>query len=799
MWGPPPAVPYLQQGYNSFPPATQPGFGSWQANPDGQKTSFVQSGEDQASLARIPASGSISAPQELPPAYAKFLREQQQQQQHSQMFSQQSTQLSDAFAKPGPGSSAMHLSMSNGSASQTAYDASFMNAFTGPEVSANSLGSWSNILQSGLSSMLSRGSKGELYGRDEYLMRLLGSGRPPLPPNVSKPTPVAPIPQRLTSSQPEPNIGQALSASLHRHEPSSDNGRTNNLAGPNQGFHAAQNSQNPGQASQRAPSQQSNEPKHGDVHKASDRKEQGTASLTGAQSIRQALGEPTFNRVRSVILSQQETFMHQIFELHRVVAVQRHLVAVCDRPDVLKKEIQRLEYEAQQQSLLKQQQKLAAEQQYAWEMYCRGLQASQARPPFNPLVPPPPFPQGLLPPPGAKPQQQDTSGNTYSQATPLPFNTASRQLTPQQQPSLSEQAPESVATPVMQPQPPLMPQAPPMPQPVMPPPQALPLMFPNLPPYPPVLAPPAGPRPTLQQQLQAGFDPLTAWYAQYYGRNQAGPHLGPPQPHPQPPIVPSGPSGGANPSQPPPHHHHQQQQEEEPRRWWQDPEQVFGPACVPGMVTVHAEAARQALMAAGGGEVNSKQVEKLISGRHGNDSPPAAPSTATRALSHKDVPIKKRRLPQAFSAQHQPQEPVLALPHQFGSGLPDRGASAPSQLMVGGRGTSKGSGKKAKEGGGKRKAGKGPAATEASPNMSRVCAVPNKPAKVRKQRAPTSPGLAHAESVGSENTKSTPPNREVNSATTQQPTLQQQPAVQPQHPPEEKAAGILLSLGHQSS
>lgn len=55
------------------------------------------------------------------------------------------------------------------------------------------------------------------------------------------------------------------------------------------------------------------------------------------------LGTAAFNRLKGLVLQHQETVLEQTFALHRVVALQRHLVAVCKQPELLAQETARLE------------------------------------------------------------------------------------------------------------------------------------------------------------------------------------------------------------------------------------------------------------------------------------------------------------------------------------------------------------------------------------------------------------------------------------------------------------------------
>ena len=61
--------------------------------------------------------------------------------------------------------------------------------------------------------------------------------------------------------------------------------------------------------------------------------------------MRHKLGPEQFTRIRNMLLEHQEAFMSQIYELHRIVGLQKHLTAMCERPDLLASEVFRLQME----------------------------------------------------------------------------------------------------------------------------------------------------------------------------------------------------------------------------------------------------------------------------------------------------------------------------------------------------------------------------------------------------------------------------------------------------------------------
>ena len=61
------------------------------------------------------------------------------------------------------------------------------------------------------------------------------------------------------------------------------------------------------------------------------------------RDMQRRLGTAAFNRLKGLVLQHQETVLEQTFALHRVVALQRHLAAVCKQPELLAQEVARLE------------------------------------------------------------------------------------------------------------------------------------------------------------------------------------------------------------------------------------------------------------------------------------------------------------------------------------------------------------------------------------------------------------------------------------------------------------------------
>jgi len=59
----------------------------------------------------------------------------------------------------------------------------------------------------------------------------------------------------------------------------------------------------------------------------------------GGAQVRLRLGDGGFAAVRAKVMAQQEVFVQQMYELHRVATRQRHLQTTCDRPAALRAEI----------------------------------------------------------------------------------------------------------------------------------------------------------------------------------------------------------------------------------------------------------------------------------------------------------------------------------------------------------------------------------------------------------------------------------------------------------------------------
>lgn len=73
-----------------------------------------------------------------------------------------------------------------------------------------------------------------------------------------------------------------------------------------------------------------------------------TQAAFEAADIRVRLGDDAFYEMRTLLLTHKEAFMQQLFELHRMAGLQKHLVAVCEQPARLRAEVQFLEQEAAQ-------------------------------------------------------------------------------------------------------------------------------------------------------------------------------------------------------------------------------------------------------------------------------------------------------------------------------------------------------------------------------------------------------------------------------------------------------------------
>lgn len=55
--------------------------------------------------------------------------------------------------------------------------------------------------------------------------------------------------------------------------------------------------------------------------------------------VKERLGEAGFAAVRRQVMAQQEVFVQQMYDLHRVATRQRHLQTICERPQALRAEI----------------------------------------------------------------------------------------------------------------------------------------------------------------------------------------------------------------------------------------------------------------------------------------------------------------------------------------------------------------------------------------------------------------------------------------------------------------------------
>ena len=55
--------------------------------------------------------------------------------------------------------------------------------------------------------------------------------------------------------------------------------------------------------------------------------------------VKARLGDAGFATVRAKVMAQQEVFVQQMYEMHRVATRQRHLQMACERPNALRAEI----------------------------------------------------------------------------------------------------------------------------------------------------------------------------------------------------------------------------------------------------------------------------------------------------------------------------------------------------------------------------------------------------------------------------------------------------------------------------
>lgn len=54
------------------------------------------------------------------------------------------------------------------------------------------------------------------------------------------------------------------------------------------------------------------------------------------------IGQEAFSALRDAVLEHEETFVEQIYDLHRLIRRQRHLEANCKQPAAYNAELQRL-------------------------------------------------------------------------------------------------------------------------------------------------------------------------------------------------------------------------------------------------------------------------------------------------------------------------------------------------------------------------------------------------------------------------------------------------------------------------
>ena len=61
--------------------------------------------------------------------------------------------------------------------------------------------------------------------------------------------------------------------------------------------------------------------------------------LPQCAQVKARLGDAGFAVVRAKVMAQQEVFVQQMYEMHRVATRQRHLQMACERPHALRAEI----------------------------------------------------------------------------------------------------------------------------------------------------------------------------------------------------------------------------------------------------------------------------------------------------------------------------------------------------------------------------------------------------------------------------------------------------------------------------
>ncbi|KAK9836288.1 hypothetical protein WJX81_002210 [Elliptochloris bilobata] len=76
------------------------------------------------------------------------------------------------------------------------------------------------------------------------------------------------------------------------------------------------------------------------------------SALPLAHLVKARLGAVVFAAVRAKVTAQQELFVQQMYEMHRVATRQRHLQAVCERPQALRAEIALQVTEARQRETM---------------------------------------------------------------------------------------------------------------------------------------------------------------------------------------------------------------------------------------------------------------------------------------------------------------------------------------------------------------------------------------------------------------------------------------------------------------
>jgi len=180
--------------------------------------------------------------------------------------------------------------------------------------------------------------------RDEYLTRLL-RGPGPRPPSQKKwpapPTSATP-PTTTTAPAMQPKVKPSGPGSGSQSEPSSQanyppttmtttemtttttaHGGGQAEAPQPQGFRPAKPQARkrplPPPTLLQEPGSTSKQPRHEAHHAGAD-----TVSRVSAEGVKSMLGEEDFYRIRSLIINQQEDFMQQVWELHRVYRLQQH-------------------------------------------------------------------------------------------------------------------------------------------------------------------------------------------------------------------------------------------------------------------------------------------------------------------------------------------------------------------------------------------------------------------------------------------------------------------------------------------